>query len=53
MGRASVHPMTGFDWLVIAPAWMFGLSGIGWAWLWFTRSRDGSQHPAPVAKPQR
>jgi hypothetical protein len=35
-------------WLVIAPAALFGLSLIGWAGLWLTRTRD----PAPAkAKP--
>jgi dolichyl-phosphate-mannose--protein O-mannosyl transferase len=27
-------------WMVVAPAALFGVSAIGWAWLWLTRRED-------------
>jgi hypothetical protein len=35
-------------WLAVAPAFMLGLAGIGWAWLWITRNHERRLAPAKI-----
>jgi hypothetical protein len=40
---------TNFFFLVFAPGALFGLSLVGWIWLWLTRERVKATHDRPHA----